>query len=269
MTCTWEPDTSCLDEKWDALEEADKERALALATSSLQMLTYYRVGACPITVRPCPVSTRCGCLPRSSLVSCGCQPLSEVELPGPVGKVYALIINGVIVAADAGWDRDEWDGLEWDPIYDMTDFRLDNGNLLVWQGEGLSPFLSIRQDLSRPLSASDTWGVVYSRSHPVSREGRIAVARLAMEFAKACGKAKGTCSLPKGVTNVVRNGVTFNIETGLFPGGLTGDQIVDAFILQWAPAHSPIRTATVFDPRRKSGPRRTGGSYSVPFGGSY
>lgn len=267
MTCTWEPDTSCLDDKWGDLTEEDQQRALMLATSSLQMLTYYRVGACPTTVRPCSEVTRCGCLPVNRS-RCGCNPLSEVDLPGPVGKVYAIIINGVIVAANAGWDRDEWDGLTWDPIYDMTDFRLDDGHLLVWQGDGPSPFLTTRQDLSRPLSAPDTWGVVYSRSHPVGPEARIAVARLAMEFAKACGKAKGNCSLPKGVTNVVRNGVSFTVEAGLFPGGLTGDQIVDAFILKWAPAHSPVRTATVFDPRRKA-PRRTGGTYTVPFGGSF
>jgi hypothetical protein len=58
------------------------------------------------------------------------------------------------------------------------------------------------------------------------------------------------------VTSVVRNGVSFTIEAGLFPGGLTSIEIVDAFILKWAPAGSPTKSATVFNPRRRS-PRRT------------
>lgn len=260
MPFTWTPDPDSLGDDWAAMDPAVQERALRLATSSLQMLTYYRVGTDPIMIRPCPVRPSCGCGP---VTPCGCSGyVSEVDLPGPVGEVFGIIIDGTGVVAKAGWDHSPWDTVVWSPSYTLEQFRLDNGHLLVWQGEGPSPFLTVRQDLSKPLSQVGTWGIIYSRSYPVGIEGRIAVALLAKEYAAALGKSNKKCSLPKGVTNVVRNGVSFSVEAGLFPGGLTGNQVVDAFILQWAPAHSPIRTATVFDPKRLS-PRRSGAASSL------
>lgn len=246
MTCQWEPDTGCLGDRWDALEPDIKERALMLATSSLQMLTYYRVGTCPVTIRPCPSKPRCGhgwnphvrnglwynnCPCESS-----CAPLSEFEIPGPVGYIDSLVIDGIEQDLDSG------------------DWRLDDGYRLVWQGTGPSP-LPEYQDLNKPDTEPGTWSITYSRSAPVGPDGRLAVAYLAMEFADACTPKK-KCSLPRGVTNVVRNGVSFTVEAGLFPGGLTGNEIADAFILKWAPAGSPLKTAQVFNPRTMSGQNR-------------
>lgn len=257
MTCVWEPDPACLGDAWDNYTDEDRDRALMLATSSLQMLTYNRVGTCPITVRPCPSERRClhAWSPYVGLdglwrnnCGCGvqCGPLSEVDLPGPVGYVEQILVDGQPLDLDSG------------------DFRLDNGHLLVWQGSGPSP-IPETQDLNKPDSEVGTWSVTYSQSYPVAQDGRIAVARLALEFAKACSKV-GKCSLPRGVTNVVRSGVTFTIEAGLFPNGLTGLDVVDEFILKWAPAGSPSRNSVVFDPRKppmrvvSALPRRTGGS---------
>lgn len=252
MTCAWTPDPACLTEEWNTLDEADKERALLLATSSLQMLTYYRVGTCPITIRPCPTKPRCGCGWNPHIrngqwyndcpCKTECKPLSEVDIPGPVGHISSFLIDGVEQDLETG------------------DWRLDDGHLLVWQGSGDSP-LPEGQNLDLPDSEPGTWSITYSQSYPVLPDGRLAVAFLAMEFAKAC-KPKAKCSLPRGVTNVVRNGVSFSVEAGLFPGGLTGIDIVDQFILKWAPAGSPTRTATVFNPSKRD-PRRTS---RVPLG---
>lgn len=240
MTCVWEADPACLGDGWDNLEPEVKERSLALATSSLQMLTYYRVGTCPVTIRPCPARNTCLCgdwTPRIgddgnwyNCLSCAsrCGPLSEVNIPGPVGYIDSVKVDGVELDLDSG------------------DFRLDDGHLLVWQGDGPSPFPET-QDLNKADTEPGTWSITYSRSYPVGADAKIAVAYLAMEYAKACGP-KGKCSLPKGVTNVVRNGVSFSVEAGLFPGGLTGIEIVDQFILKWAPAGSPLRSAVVFNP---------------------
>lgn len=249
--CVWEPDPACLTDDWAAMEPEEQERSLMLATSSLQMLTYYRVGACPITIRPCPEDPRCRCGWNPHIGSDGlwrndcahgttCEPLSELNIPGPVGYIESLMIDGEPV--------DLWNG----------DWRLDDGHLLVWQGAGLSP-LPETQNLNLPDTAVGTWSITYSKSYPVLADARLAVAYLAMEFAKAC-RPKGKCALPRGVTNVVRNGVSFSIEAGLFPGGLTGIDLVDRFILKWAPARSPLRSAQVFDPTKR-GPRRTN---SVP-----
>ena len=253
MTCSWEPDPACLGDEWDAFTTEVQERALMLASSSIQMLTYYRVGTCPVTIRPCPTEPRCGCgwnphirngqwfnnCPHETV----CAPLSEVDIPGPVGYIDSLLIDGDEVDITTG------------------DWRLDDGHLLVWQGEGDSPIPST-QDLNKPDTAVGTWSITYSQSYPVLADGRLAVAYLAAEFAKAC-QPKGKCRLPRGVTSVVRNGVSFSIEAGLFPGGLTGIDIVDQYILKWAPAGSPTKNATVFDPGKRA-PRRTN---SVPVRG--
>lgn len=243
MTCTWEPDPACLGADWDALEPQEQERALMLATSSLLNLTYNRVGTCPITIRPCPQTRRCGCGWNPRILNgvwvnggdcrhgTSCTPLSQYEIPGPVGYVDSLMIDGVV--------QDLWSG----------DWRLDDGYILVWQGEGPSPLPST-QDLDKPDGEPGTWSLTYSKSYPVLADARLAVAYLAMEFAKAC-KPKGKCALPRGVRSVVRNGVTFSIEAGLFPNGLTGIEMVDQFILKWAPAGSPTRSATVFNPAKR------------------
>lgn len=277
MTCIWTPDPACLGDAWGLLTPAVQQRSLMLATSALQTLTNYRVGTCPITIRPCPVRANCGCNwnphqdgegrpwdiglwdgsgwdlfdmpnPFQPVIrngewynNCGCgttcKPLSEVDIPGPVGYIDMLKVDGVVIPLDDG------------------NWRLDNGHLLVWQGEGISP-IPQTQDMDRPDWLPGTWSLTYSRSYPVTGDARLAVAYLAMEFAKAC-IPKGKCSLPRGVTSVVRSGVSFTIEAGLFPNGLTGIDIVDQFILKWNPAGSITQPAEVFDVRRGAAPRRT------------
>lgn len=266
MTCTWEADPACLGAAWDAYDDATKARSLMLATSSLQMLTFNRVGTCPITIRPVPEQS-CGCWKWLDGGShgpsfwpyigsdglwynrfCGCRvqnnPVSEIDIPGPVGYIDSFKIDGTEQVLDGG------------------DWRLDDGHLLVWQGDGPSPVPSV-QNLNLPDTEPGTWSITYSKSYPVLEDGRIAVALLADEYAKAC-QPKGKCALPRGVTSVVRNGVSFTVSAGLFPNGLTNIDSVDQFILKWAPAGSPQRTAQVFDPAKR-GPRRTN---AVPVRGS-
>lgn len=273
--CVWEPDPACIEDSWNQLDEAVQQRSLMLATSSLQMLTFNRVGTCPITIRPCPKPNPCSCGSHNPAIedpyaldtgspwsfrnrpwfpvledgrwfnTCGCgascAPLSEIILDGPVGYISSLKI----------------DGEEQDLV--SGNWRLDDGHRLVWQGDGPSP-VPETQDLNKPDTEVGTWSITYSQSYPVGPDAKIAVAYLAMEFAEAC-KPKGKCSLPKGVTNVVRNGVSFAIQAGLFPNGLTGIDVVDAFILKWAPAGSPTRNAVVFNPRMARARR----SSPVPF----
>lgn len=280
MTCVWEADTACLGDQWDLLEPDVQDRCLALATSSLQMLTNYRVGTCPITIRPCSERRTCECgdiwnpyifIPGGivpfrfgnvvgnwrpnidadgvwrNTCGCGavCTPQSEIDIPGPVGYIEEFLINGQPVDLSSG------------------DWRLDDGHLLVWQGVGPSP-IPTTQNLDLPDTEVGTYSITYSQSHPVGDDAKIAVAYLAVEFAQAC-KPKGKCSLPRGVTNVVRNGVTFTIQAGLFPNGLTGIDMVDQFILKWNPAGSARVNAVVFNPKQM-GPRRTS---SVPLGSPF
>lgn len=236
--CVWEPDPGCLSDEWDTYDTVIQHRALRLATSSLQQLTYSRVGTCPITIRPCLPEPPCGCAWAPYLWKgewrngCPCRtvcaPKHELVLPGPVGYIDSFKVDGVEVDLESG------------------DWRMDNNNILVWQGEGDWPISE--QDLNKPDTEPGTFSITYSRSYPVGEQARSAVAYLAMEFAKACIPKK-KCDLPRGVTQVTRNGVSFSIEAGLFPGGLTGIDSVDAFILDWAPAGAPTQTAQVLSPR--------------------
>lgn len=233
MTCVWTPDEDTLTDEWNALSAEIKDRALLLATSSLVNLTYNRVGVCPITIRPMITFPGCGWNPHNRggewFNSTGTH-VDQFEIPGPVGYIEEMKIDGEVV--------DLYDG----------NWRLDDGYILVWQGDTPSPMIA-SQDLTKPDTEPGTWSLTYSRSHSVDRDGRIAVALLALEFARALGASKGRCSLPRGVTSVARNGVNFTIEAGLFPNGLTGTDFVDQFIIKWAPAGSPTQAAVVFDPR--------------------
>ena len=246
MTCTWEPDLSVLPDNWqtdDAFTDEQRERALMLATSSLLTLTLNRVGTCPITYRPTHDS-RCGCGWNPHIRdgvwrnACPSGKPSEIDLPGPVGYVESMKIDGAEV--------DLWGG----------DWRLDDGHLLVWQGAGESP-IPTDQDLSKPDTEPGTYSITYSRSHALEPDGNIAVALLAQEFLSAM-KPKGKCSLPKGVREITRMGVSMTIEAGLFPRGRTRTQGAHHFTPQRAPPDSPSRTPRRFDPPVRGG-RATGG----------
>ena len=49
------------------------------------------------------------------------------------------------------------------------------------------------------------------------------------------------CRLPRGVTEISRQGVSMTIEGELFPNGQTGIPEVDAFIFLWNPFNMKTR----------------------------
>lgn len=242
----WELDPACLTEEWEALTQEIKNRSAMLAIGSLRVLTAQRVGGCPITVRPCapqscapqslqpqwngagpffPMNwggrwTNCGCSGN-----CGCSATCEIDLPAPVGDLIEVKSDGVVVP--------------------LTDFRVDNGHILVYQGSGECPF-NLAQDLSLPDTEAGTFSITYVNSYPVDAIGSYAAGVLAMEFAKAC--TGGKCRLPNNVTSLTRNGASFEIVTGAFPDGFTGIREVDSWIAQWKPAGSPAFQPVVYSP---------------------
>lgn len=242
--CLWPADPACFSSEWDAMDAGLRARALALASSALRGLTAYRVGGCPVTVRPCAprgyiaafvpfygsygsdwmqpgINTSghwvnsCGCSG-----GCGCSITGSITLPAPIGEIVEIKVDGNIIPE--------------------ADYAIVNGNAVVWIGAGPSPFPA-SQNLSLPDTEPGTFSITYLNAYPVDGIGAQAAALLAMEFAKAC-KPKGKCALPRGVTEVVRNGVSFTIEAGMFPNGSTGIDIVDAFIEQWNPEHRKMPT---------------------------
>ena len=231
--CPWPVDTACFTSEWDSFSPEVQQRAIALASSTLQRLTGNRVGNCSVTVRPCKAACAkngpmrlyygygafnpyinslgqwvngCG----HSASGCSCIQLCEVRLPRPVGRVDEVMLDGSVV----------------DPAnYFVSD------NKLIWAGDGC-PWPAC-QDLSKPDTEVGTFSVTYLNAYPVDSLGAYAAGTLAMEYAKACGG--GRCRLPAGVTTVVRQGVTMEIASGAFPDGLTGIREVDAYLALWNP----------------------------------
>lgn len=226
--CLWPVDSACFTDAWDGYPEAVKDRALALASSTLVRLTGGRVGNCPITVRPCsarvcrnyfpPDSVQPQFLPLNwggvwmNVCNFGeCIVDCEVPLPAPVGRIDEVKVDGAVIPA--------------------TDYRVD-GNRLVWTAVGECPFPDT-QDLRLNDDAVGTFSVTYLNAYPVDSNGAYAAGILAAEYAKAC--TGGKCRLPTGVTSVARAGVTYEISSGAFPDGFTGIREVDTYIALWNP----------------------------------
>lgn len=228
--CAWPVDPACETEQWNAYEPAVRDRALSLASATLSRLVGGRVGVCPITVRPNVEQGVCWSSPNyldfaygsqftpinwgGQWMNCSpCTPRPDgVALPRPVGRVDEVKVDGQVIPP--------------------TDYRVE-GDMLFWMGTGDAPWPRT-QDMNLPDTEPGTFSVTYLNSYPVDGNGAYAVGLLALEFAKSCtGGAK--CRLPSNVTNIVRQGVSMQVITGAFPGGLTGIREVDAYVALWNP----------------------------------
>lgn len=246
-------DWSGVTETWlDELPPALRARAEALAWTTLQALTGYALTICPTSVRPCtkvhavgtwyeaPVTgtpfgpyvnargqwvNTCSC---GGWIDCACGPAASVRLPGPVGRVLEVKVDGVVVPATA--------------------YRVDDARDLVRLDGGLWP---VTQDMGKPDSEPGTFSVTYFRGHGPDELTDYAAGRLAIEFARAM-KDPAKCKLPAGVTAVTRQGLSMEINTGMFPDGYTGIREVDAVIMALNPygLKTPPRVASPDSLRR-------------------
>lgn len=244
----WPVDHSCCpDFPADLAAETPEVQALwkradALAASTLRMMTGYRVGGCPVVVRPCkrscwgqtyasfPVTSRaatsapvaawapvlssgrwlnmaCGC---GAVDGCSCTKVCEVLLDAEWAVVSQVKVDGIVL--------------------DPTAYRLDPPNRLTRIDGDCWP---VCQDMNADDDQPGTFSVTYTPGIAVDGLGAYAAGRLACEFAKAC--SGGDCVLPSSVTQVVRSGVTYTLAADVFGQGLTGIREVDAFILRWNP----------------------------------
>lgn len=255
----WPVDWSCYGGPGDVelLAPDLKAKAEALAVTSLRALTLGQVGGCPITIRPCAnacipnrfaASDRfewmtphifdgvwvnsCGCRDRQS---CSCTLLSEVLLPPPVGEVTQVKEDGVALDPDA--------------------YRVDDGNRLVRLDGG--QWMAC-QDMSEPDSQEGTFSVTYLNALPVDGLASYVAGLLAAEFLKMCQGQD--CVLPRNVVGYTRQGVTVELNAGVFPNNRTGIEAVDAWLMRFNP-YKASAPAIVYSPDADS-PRRTTWSYS-------
>jgi hypothetical protein len=245
--CSWPIDPACSPTEWASYPADVQARAAGLATATLRRLSGYRVGGCPVVVRPCVQSctsllavgrgwgpsqlpngdwvNSCGCNPGD----CGCSSLCEVVLAPPVGRIDWVSVDGQVVPPE--------------------NYRVD-GNRLVWTGGGSCPWPSC-QDMAANLDQPGTFGVSYLNAHTPDALAAAAAGVLAIEFAKACTGSK--CRLPATVTAVSRQGVNFDLAASSFANGRTGIREVDAWIELWCPPGSPSRQASVWWPNSRHG----------------
>lgn len=266
MVCQpWPLDPSCLPDDWSCHphEWTDEQRAaVEMAQEILTRLTAGQFGLCESTVRPCRrrclepppdwISTAGGTLWTPTIIdgtwinvgcgcwgSCGCGPICEVELPGPIYDILRVVVDGVEVPRSA---------------YTVHDYR----RLVRLDGDCFPDC----QRLDRPATEPGTWAVTYLVGTPVPPGGRRAIAALAVELWRACN-GNGTCRLPSGVTEVVREGITMEFGTEIFEGGRTGLREVDMWLSVVNPygtrAPLAVWSPDIRMPRRETLPRVTGG----------
>lgn len=210
--------------------ELDPEvRALAekYAVASLTALTLHRVGGNPVTIMPearplvrgkyvrltgwaegtfYPGTTYPGyAYPSAEQLShlVTVDTVEAVPLPGPVGAVTEVLIDGVAVPAAA--------------------YRIEGGEYLVRVDGQAWPVLS-----------GDNFTVTYYNSHPAGVLGAHAAGVMATEWLKLITGDK-KCRLPASATVVSRQGINYEVAKGMFPEGVTGIPEVDMFLLQWNP----------------------------------
>lgn len=232
---TWACDVSCLSPAVTGL-------AVEIASELLEALSGHQFGTCTATIRPCrSICTEWGPLrigwgagfesmyPFPYLYagkwynlgcgtcgdSCSCTELSEVILPGNVVSILSIKMDGTPMVTGS--------------------YRVDNGNRLLRTDGGRWP---VCQNMSQPDTAAGTWSITGVFGQPVPSGGSLAVGELACELSKALA-GDNTCRLPRGVTQVSRQGVTINYAkvTDALKEGLTGLYLVDLFLHTFNPHH--------------------------------
>jgi len=250
--CGIPPDVTCCP-TWDDYDPAVQEQASALASRTFWMLTGYRVGGCPVTIRPCrracagapstwavfPVTSQgqfagtwggphivaggwvnitCGCATQG----CACTATCDLLLPGEASAVLSVTLDGDDL------DSDTW--------------RLDPPNRVVAVGDQCWPLC---QDMAAGVDEPGSFTVTYQPGPAWSVADMAAVGSLACEYAKGC--TGQPCALPANVTQVSRQGITMTLTPGMFPDGATGIREVDAAIRRWNP-HRLTAPSVVWSP---------------------
>jgi len=239
MPCNWPVDRSCLPalpleyEDDYCAKVAALEAAEDMAVQVLWALSGRQFGACPALARPCPANpvtlrftgmSHAPWLPvywggQWLNLTCGCGERCEVtgprvvHLPGPVSEIVTVTIGDEVLAEDG--------------------YALEGGALYRKGANWPS------QDLGRPLGEDGTWSVEYLRGLPPPAGAGAMTGLLAKEFLAACSDEK--CRLPRNVTGVNRNGVSYQIydPATLMRSGKTGLSEVDL----WLSAINPYALA--------------------------
>lgn len=237
--CVWPLEWSDC-EGCEQMSPEDEAKWGEVASEMLWNKTGRIFGLCPVTIRPC--TTDCGgaSLWRDTFwgrgpypsgygntpwmpvlvggkwtnVSCGCiggcrcsvEGPTSLQLPGPVGDVTEVKINGQVIPD--------------------TDYRVMYHRILVRTDGERWP---VCQNLLAADSEDDTFSVTYTRGVQVPVGGQMAAARLALEMWKAdCGD--DSCALPERLQTITRQGVTVGVFADADSWHETGIWMIDNWV---------------------------------------
>lgn len=226
------------------LEPDQQSVVLDMAATTLRLLTAGAVANCPVVARPCR-ATSCASAgwtydsgtwkphidELGSWVNvcdcgthCACRP-EGIRL-GSVAEVLEVVIDGVALGEGS--------------------YALLGDTLMRTDGEAWPKL----QDMSK-IDGPGTFLIRYRPGRPLGLLGEVALGTLACEYAKAlCGTK---CALPKGVTEIVRNGVSMTIAPGLFPDGMTGIRSVDLYVESVNPLRVKVQSGIYVPEMRNRG----------------
>jgi hypothetical protein len=141
-----------------------------------------------------------------------CPTSQELKLPSPTHAVTEVRVDGTPLVTGA--------------------YRLDAAHLLVRTDGSTWPTVN---DLNLADTAVGTWSVTAQYGESVPTGAALAVGELACEFIR--GMQGQDCRLPRGVTQLSRQGVTITLPdvSTMFDKGLTGLFFADMFIKTWNP----------------------------------
>jgi hypothetical protein len=237
--CDWPVDycnDGSLPAPLDAMDAARVQRYERMAVDYLWSWTRQQFGTCTVALRPCRQPCHGGITGNRSPFTpaliggrwfnlacgscgdqCGCSYVSTVVLPGPVGAIEQILIDGAVL--------------------DASKYRLDGRYLIRTDGE-LWPTC---QDLAAATTEDGTWEITYTLGIPVPTGGQIAAGVLARELAKAaCGDT--SCALPRRIQSITRQGVAIVMDSfeDLAKGG-TGIWLIDSWVSSVTAAPAPAR----------------------------
>lgn len=209
---------------------AEERGAAQLAVTVMHALSGRQFGLQDVIARPCRSAARHGAVGVTSYLlswegfgwvsfPCGCAGACRqsgpnmIHLPGPVAAVTKVEIAGVPLNP-AVW--------------------VAEGNV-VYRREGPWP----SQDLNRPLGDTGTWGVFYQRGIAVPPGVSELTGLLAREFLTAVSDDASRCRLPRTVTTVSRQGVTYRAydPAVIYANGKTGLPEIDLWLASINPNH--------------------------------
>lgn len=230
-TATWTPP--------DGADSGQVDLANQYAWVTMQMLSAYQIALCAVQVRPCaarwigsyevaPTTGPDGApffpmvMPGGNWINvvctnhgpfggnCMCEWVPKITLPGPIGGITEIMIDGAVLAPTA--------------------YRVE-GNQVIRQDGQQWPF---HQNMALAAGQVGTFTVTYFRGSVPDNLVNSAAGIMANEYYLGLTNDKA-CRLPRGTQTIVRQGITIQIDKDWFENGSTGIVEVDMVLRRFNP----------------------------------